>query len=441
MARRLPVRGTYQLRSLVPHLRGGGPNLTAVIVEVIAVGTELLLGQITNSNASYMGRVLAEHGLDAHYQQVVGDNLDRVASSIATALDRADAVLITGGIGPTRDDLTREALCQATGRQMVFDEAYAAQLRKWFAERGREMPESNLRQAEHPQGAELIPNPKGTAPGLVLDHEGTLVFCVPGVPQEMEHLVSTEVISRLKARSDGPAVVASRLLRTWGQSESMVAEMLDDLYQGSTNPSVAFLASAGEIKVRITAKADNREAAMALITPVEEEVRTRLAPWYFGTDDETVQRIIFAELETRGWTIGTAESMTGGMVVAALTAEPGSSRHVRGGLVAYDSELKSKLLGVSDVRAVVTEETAMEMATGGRKLLDTDVVVAVTGSAGPEPQEQPPGTVIVAVATPEDVRARSLRMPGDRERVRVYGTTSALHLTRLAISGRWWNPS
>ena len=183
-----------------------------------------------------------------------------------------------------------------------------------------------------------------------------------------------------------------------------------------------------------------REAALALISPVEDEVRTRLASWYFGTDDETVQRIIFAELQTRGWTIGTAESMTGGMVAAALTSEPGASRYVKGGMVAYDRELKARLLGVSDINAVVNAETAMEMAVGGRKLLNADVAVAVTGSAGPDPQERPPGTVIVAVATPEDVQARELRMPGDRERVRVYGTTSALHLTRLAISGRWWSP-
>jgi nicotinamide-nucleotide amidase len=409
-----------------------------VIVEVIAVGTELLLGQITNSNASHIGASLAEHGLDAHYQQVVGDNLERVSASIRTAVDRSDAVIITGGIGPTRDDLTREAVCDATGRAMVFDAGYAERLRGWWAQRGREMPESNLRQAEHPEGAELLANPKGTAPGLALDHDGTLIFCVPGVPQEMEHLLAEEVLPRIVARSGGHAVVESTLLRTWGESESLVAELLDDLYQGSTNPSVAFLASAGEIKVRVTAKAGTREAASALIEPVAAEVEKRLGAWYFGRDDETVVSVIMRLLRQRGWTIGTAESMTGGMVAASLTAPPGASELVRGGLVAYHEELKGRLLGISDATEVVNVETAIEMASGGRKLLDVDVVVSVTGSAGPEPLEKPPGTVIIAVATPEDVRARELRMPGDRERVRVYGTTSALHLARLAISGRWW---
>jgi nicotinamide-nucleotide amidase len=409
-------------------------------VEVLAVGTELLLGQITNTNASHIGATLADHGLDAHFQQVVGDNLDRVASAITTAMERADAVIITGGIGPTRDDLTREALCQATGREMVLDEDYADHLRVWWDTRGRVMPESNLRQAQHPEGAELLMNPKGTAPGLALEHEGTLVFCIPGVPQEMEHLLAEEVMPRIVARSGGPSVVVSRMLRTWGQSESMIGELLDDLYQASTNPSVAFLASGGEIKVRITAKADSQDTASALIEPVETEVRQRLAPWYFGTDDDTVHKVILRLLGEKGWTIGTAESMTGGLVAASLTSVPGASQFVRGGIVSYATELKQKLLGISDTSHEVDVETALEMARGGQELLDADVVVSVTGSAGPEPLEKPIGTVIVAVATPEDARAREMRMPGDRERVRVYGTTSALHLTRLAISGRWWSP-
>ena len=409
-----------------------------MIVEVIAVGTELLLGQITNSNASHIGAVLADHGLDAHFQQVVGDNLERVASAIGTAMARADAVIITGGIGPTRDDLTREAVCEATGREMVLSEEYAEHLRAWWDVRGRVMPESNLRQAEHPQGAELLMNPKGTAPGLAIDHDGTLVFCVPGVPQEMEHLLAVEVMPRIVVRAGGPSVVASRILRTWGQSESMVGELLDDLYLGSTNPSVAFLASAGEIKVRITAKADTEESALELIAPIEDEVRERLAPWYFGADDDTVHSVILRSLDERGWTIGTAESMTGGLVAASLTSVPGASKHVKGGLIAYDSELKKRLLGVEDISTVVDVDTARAMADGGRRLLHADVVVAVTGSAGPEPLEKAPGTVVIAVATPEDTRGRELRMPGDRERVRAYGTTSALHLARLAITGRWW---
>jgi nicotinamide-nucleotide amidase len=409
-----------------------------VIVEVIAVGTELLLGQITNTNGAFIGSALAAHGLDAHFQQVVGDNLERVATSIRTALARSDAVIITGGIGPTRDDLTRDAVCEATGREMLFDEEYARRLEEWWEARGRVMPESNLRQAHYPDGAEMLINPKGTAPGLALEHDGTVIFCVPGVPAEMEYLLETEVLPRMAARSGGPAVVVSRLLRTWGQSESAVGEILDDLYRASSNPSVAFLASAGEIKVRVTAKAESHQDAVDLIKPVEAEVKRRLAPWYFGSDDETVQMVLMTLLGERGWSIGTAESMTGGLVAASLTSIPGSSQHVKGGLVAYDPELKRRLLGVDDIQHVVDVETAVEMANGGRGLLEADVVVAVTGSAGPDPLEKPPGTVVIAVATPEDTQGRELRMPGDRERVRAYGTTSALHLARLAVSGKWW---
>lgn len=411
-----------------------------MIVEVIAVGTELLLGQIVNTNASTIGAALADRGLDAHYQQVVGDNLSRLSKSIIAAIDRADAVIITGGIGPTQDDMTREALCEATGLPMEFNEAYADQLRHRWEQRGRVMPESNLQQAEHPAGATLAMNPKGTAPAIVLEHNDTLVFCIPGVPSEMEYLLNEEVIPRIVERSGGLAVVASRVLRTWGQSESGIAEMLDDLYRESTNPSLAFLASAGEIKLRITAKADTRDEAMKLMTPMENEVRRRMATWLFAVDNETVHDVIFSHLRKRSWSIATAESMTGGLVAASLTSVPGSSDFVRGGLVAYDKELKKSLLGVNDVSTVVSVETAIAMAKGGQDLLGADVVVSVTGSAGPRALEKPVGTVVVAVATPEGAHGRELMMPGDRERVRAYGTTTALHLTRLALSGEWWTP-
>ncbi len=409
-----------------------------MIVEVIAVGTELLLGQIVNSNTSTMGAALAERGFDAHYQQTVGDNLGRIASAIRVALDRSDAVVITGGIGPTQDDITREAVCAVTGLEMVFNEEYASHLREWWARRGRDMPASNLRQAHHPAGAELLPNPRGTAPGLVVEHEGKLIFCVPGVPAEMEHLMFAEVLPRLSAASDDEQVIASRLIRTWGRPESEVAETLDDLYTGSVNPSLAFLASNSEIKIRITAKAASAPEARRLMEPMEQEVRSRLGDNVFGSDEETIERVLLSLLADRGYTIGTAESMTGGMVTARLTDLPGSSAVVKGGLVAYDSELKQKLLGVADVTEVVTVETAVAVAQGARALLGVDVAVSITGSAGPEPLEKPVGTVIIGVATPDDARARELLFTGDRERIRTYGTAAALQLTRLALIGKWW---
>lgn len=409
-----------------------------MIVEVIAVGTELLLGQIVNGNAAAIGAALAERGLDAHHQQVVGDNHQRLTDSIRLALGRADAVIITGGLGPTQDDLTREAVCAATGLEMEFSEEYAAHLRDWWQRRGRVMPESNLQQAEYPAGAELLMNPKGTAPGLALRHRDTWIFCVPGVPAEMDYLLHEEVLPRLSTGDE--AVLSSRLLRTWGRSESDVADTLDDLYRNSTNPSIAFLASGGEIKIRISAKATDHAAATALIEPMEIEVRARLGDAVFATDDETIERVLLRMLNDLGYTIATAESMTGGLVAAALTSLPGSSVVVRGGLVAYQEDLKERLLGVDVTDGVVTKETAVQMAVGGRRLLGADVVVSVTGSAGPDPLEKPPGTMVVAVATPEHAQAREMTMVGDRERIRTYGVTNALHLTRLALMGRWWRP-
>ena len=409
-----------------------------MIVEVVAVGTELLLGQIVNSNASFIGAALAEQGHDCHFQQVVGDNLARVTESLATAMARADAVLVPGRIGPTRAYQTGAACAAATGRAMLFSDEYAAELRDWWRNRGREMPESNLKQAEYPDGAAMMANPRGTAPGLVLDHAGTLIFCVPGVPAEMEYLVATEVLPRLRQRSGDESALVSRILRTWGRSESAIAESLDDLYQSSTNPTVAFLASGGEIKVRITAKAETGPAASGLIQPVEREVRDRLGSSVYGADDETIEVVLAGLLAARGWTIGIAESMTGGLVSARLTELPDSPSHFKGGLVPFASHLKGDLLGVSDTGKVVNSETAREMAISIRDLVDADVGVSITGSAGPEPLEQPPGTMFIGIATPEAVRVRELRMVGDRERVRIYGATSALHIARLAISGVWW---
>ena len=409
-----------------------------MIVEVIAVGTELLLGQIVNGNAAFIGAALAENGFDAHHQQVVGDNLGRVEEAIRTALSRADAVIITGGLGPTRDDLTREAICAATGREMRHSGAYEDALRERFVRLGRDIPASNFRQADFPDGAEMLPNPKGTAPGIALDHDGKWIFAVPGVPEEMEYLLVEEVLPRLRHAAGLEEVLVSRLLRTWGRPESWVGERLDDLFE-SANPSIAFLASGGEIKVRITAKAATEAEAIAAIAPFEEEVRERLGQAVFAVDSETIESVLFSLLEARGWTIGSAESMTAGLVAARLTALPGSSRYFRGGIVAYSDDLKQELLDVADItRGVVTESVAVEMAEGARSRLKVDVAISVTGSAGPEPMEQPPGTVVIGVATPEDAAARMLTFAGDRERVRTYSTTAALQLARLAISGVWW---
>lgn len=410
-----------------------------MIVEVVAVGTELLLGQIVNGNAATIGGGLALNGFDAHFQQVVGDNHERMVTVLGTAAARSDAVIITGGIGPTQDDITREALCALTGRAMVRNDEYVDVLRRRFEAMGREMPENNRRQADHPEGAEQLPNPKGTAPGLALLHDGTWFFALPGVPEEMELLLTDHVLPRLRSAAGDDSTLHSRLVRTWGMSESAVAQVLDDLYTSSTNPSIAFLASGGEIKIRITAKAADVAAAEEMIAPFEAEVRSRLDSAVFGADDDTIEPVIARLLTERGWTVALAESATGGLVASRFTSVPGVSDVFRGAIVPYASEVKDSVLGVDIGDGVVTEEVALSLAEAVRVRFGADVGVGVTGSAGPEPLERDIGTMIVAVVTPEGEGVRTLRLPGDRERVRAYTATAALHLTRLAVSGRWWN--
>src|SRR5665811_76577 len=346
-----PISKRWSRNEPFGHMDG---RRSVVIVEVIVVGTELLLGQIVNTNGSHIGARIADLGLDAHYQQTVGDNLTRMVAAIELAISRADAVIITGGIGPTQDDITREAICEATGRPMAFSDEYAAALRARYAEWSREMPESNLRQAEHPEGAELLPNPRGTAPGIALEYEGTLIFAVPGVPAEMHMLLDRQVLPRIKEKAGIESVLVSRVIRTWGRGESSIAERLGDLFDASTNPSMAFLASSGEIKVRLTAKAPTVDEAEALIAPVQAEVVERLGPLVFGIDGEEI------------------------------------------------------------------EEVVLGMAVGARECLDVDVALSVTGFAGPDAEGESPGTMVIAVATPEHSQARTFHLPGDRERVRAY---------------------
>jgi nicotinamide-nucleotide amidase len=412
-------------------------------VEVLAVGTELLLGQIVNSNAAEIGSRLAEAGLDHYRQGVVGDNLDRMMRALKGAMDRSDAVIITGGIGPTQDDITREAMCAAAGVGMVFNEAFAGELRTMWESRGRSMPESNLRQAEHPEGAVMIPNRKGTAPGLRMRSGDTWLFAVPGVPAEMIQMVEDDVIPFLIAESGGDdMILVSRVVRTYGLPESQVAEILSDLFEAAVNPTMAFLASAGEIKVRLTASAPDGTAAAVLLDPIEAAIRERLGSRVFAIGGGPIEEIVLDLARERGWTLGTAESATGGMVAARLTSVPGSSASYVGSIIAYSAGAKQDLLdvppGVIDAHGLVSEETALAMARGGAARLPADVVVAVTGSAGPEPLEAPVGTMVVAVRTPEGARARVLHMPGDRERARALATTAALQMLRLALMGEWW---
>ncbi|UCH48710.1 MAG: competence/damage-inducible protein A [Betaproteobacteria bacterium] len=405
--------------------------------EIIAVGTELLLGQIVDTNSSWMGEHLALAGIDSHFQTKVGDNLERIVSCIRLGLERSDAVILCGGLGPTQDDITREAIAEVMGVPLVRDNEIGERIRALFASRGRKMTDNNLRQADVPEDATVIPQMPGTAPGLVCPVGDKVVYAVPGVPHEMREMLNGTVIPDLQKRAGLTAVIRSRVLLTWGHTESGLAEMLAgriEALDAPGNPTLAFQASGIEgIKVRITAKAGSAEEAEAILADEEARVRAILGDVIFGVDNQTMESVVIDMLRDRGLSIGIAESLTGGLMGARITSVPGASDVFRGSIVSYASDVKFSLLGVPE-GPVVTAEAAKAMAEGARKTLAADVALATTGVAGPAEQEgQPVGTVFIGLAMNDTSEAEQVKLPGDRQRIRQYAVISAFNLLRKRL--------
>ena len=419
-------------------------------VEIVAVGTELLLGQIADTNAQWLGEHLAALGVGSHFHQAVGDNHERIVLAFRTALARSDAVIVCGGLGPTHDDITRDAIAEVMNVPLVRDEDVVAKIRTMFTSRGREMPESNLRQADVPKGAAIIPQTKGTAPGLICPVGHKVVYAVPGVPYEMsdmfERAIAPDLQKRMAERGELEGTIVSRVIRTWGMSESGLGETLaayiatqdDEAAAGTVagTATVAFLASGIEgIKVRVTVRSADEATAMALLDEHEVEVRAILTAAagdvVFGIDDEAIEDAVARALATDGLTLGLAESLTGGLAASRLVNVPGASSWFRGSVVSYASEVKFDVLGVP-VGPVVSEDAARAMADGARRVLGSDVGLSITGVAGPAEQDgQPVGTVFVGLARPgHDTEAFGFNVPGDRARVRQYATIAALDLLR-----------
>ena len=409
--------------------------------EVVGVGTELLLGQIANTNARWISERLAGIGVDVLHHQAVGDNIPRIVEVLRVALDRADVVLVTGGLGPTEDDLTRDAIALLLGLPMVRHPEIEALLREKFAGYGRgDMPLSNLRQADVPEGMRTITPVRGTAPGLVDELPGgKRIYAVPGVPIEMEEMMEGTIIVELASLA-GPATIVSRTLRSASLGESRVAEMLRDLFEASSNPSVAYLASSSEVKVRLTAKAATRDEAESMLAPLVAEVVVRLGDAIFTVDDEELEVAVGRLLRAAGTSLACAESLTGGGVGARVTAVPGASDYFLGSAVVYTAEAKRRVLGVSqetiDGPGVVSEECALEMAVGARRVFGADVGLALTGAAGPEPHGgAEPGTVWIALDADGVRHARGFRVPGERFRVRRWAEQAGLDLVRRHSEG------
>jgi nicotinamide-nucleotide amidase len=414
-------------------------------IEIVAVGTELLLGQIADTNSAWLGDRLASAGVTSHFHQAVGDNHERMTLAFRTALARSDGIIVCGGLGPTQDDITREAIADVMGVELVRDQAIVDVIAGFFQTRGRTMSVNNERQADVPVGATIIPQKAGTAPGLICPLGNKVIYAVPGVPYEMAEMFERGILPDLRARMAAAgevSVIVSRVVRTWGASESGLAESLQsriDALDAAGSVTLAFLASGIEgIKVRITARAPTLAEGTALLDQEEKEVRStieaHLGDIVFGTDEETMEHAVAAQLVARGLTFGVAESLTGGLIASRLVNIPGASAWFRGGVVAYHSQVKFDLLDVP-VGPVVSEAAAVAMAQGVCRATGSDVGLGITGVAGPDDQEGvAPGTIFVGLALPGGkTETREMHLPGDRERVRQYGAISALDLLRRSL--------
>lgn len=404
-------------------------------VEIVGVGTELLLGQIANTNAQKISDALASIGVDVYFHTAVGDNLPRISEVVRRALERADAVVMTGGLGPTPDDITSAAVAHALGVELVRDERLAKLVRSFFEARGRSFPEGNLKQADLPAGAVPI-EPEGTAPGFYVESGGKLVFALPGVPWEMEAMLAKTVVPVLRERS-GDGTTLSRHVLVVGLGESHTHAQIADIVAAQTNPTVAFLAGGGVVRVRMTAKAASENEALALVAPVEQAIRARLGRSALDTGD-TVVEALAAVLRDRGLTIAAAESLTGGLVGAELSRAVGASDFFLGSLVCYSTEAKRDVAGVDaallETEGAVSEATAGALAEAAASKFGADLGIATTGVAGPAEQEgKPPGTVYVAAAFGERTEVRFVRGYGDRSNVRAIAVNSALDVGRRLL--------
>lgn len=403
--------------------------------EILSIGTELLLGHITDTNATYLARQLSAMGIDLFFVSQVGDNLERLTETLARARGRADVVITTGGLGPTEDDITREAICAALGETPYVDAALEAELRAFFAERKTVMPERNVKQAWLIPSATALPNPRGTAPGWWTERDGVIIISMPGVPSEMTRMWEHEAMPRLRPSTGG--LLFTRILRVTGLGESTVEERLGALTH-SGNPTIATYAKQDAVDVRITAKATSEAEARALVDALDARAREALGTRaVFGVDADTLPSVVLTLLEQRGETLGLMESCTGGLLASMLTDVPGSSVAFRGGIVSYATEIKAQYgvpQSILDAHGAVSVETARAMAQAARERLGASVGVGVTGVAGPDEQEgKPVGEVHIAVATAEGVRDTSQRWRGSRADIKSRAALTALNLLRLTL--------
>ena len=408
--------------------------------ELIAVGTELLLGDIANTNAQMLSQGLSQLGINVYYHTVVGDNPRRLRQAVEIAKGRADILITTGGLGPTYDDLTKLVLAECFGKELLHHAPSAERIRARFAAMGHEMTENNLQQAMLPEGCTVLDNDWGTAPGAAFFAEGTHVILLPGPPMECENMFRHRALPYLEALSQG--VIASRTVKTFGIGESAAEALLRPLMNRLENPTLAPYAKPTGTELRITARAATQAEAMAMIAPVEEEVKAILGDKGIGVDVSSIQEVCLALLRERGLTLGTAESCTVGMMASLMTDLPGASQVFRGGVVSYHEEVKAQVLGVPDEMlaeyGAVSPQVAEAMARGAKKLLGCDLAVSATGVAGPDPDSRgnPVGLVYLGLAWEDQCIVREFRAGNvARERVRRMSAQRGLDLVRRHLTG------
>ena len=405
--------------------------------EIIAIGTEILLGDIVNSNAQYLAQELAALGIDMYYQQVVGDNENRIIHAFDEAYSRSDIIITTGGLGPTDDDLTKEVAAKYFSKELLPDEESIEKIKNYFKFRQRKMTENNLKQGLIPEGAIVINNDNGTAPGVIIEENNKIMIILPGPPREMKPMFEETVRPYLQERSD--SVLVSKMIKILGIGESAVAEDVKDLMDAQTNPTIAPYAKEVGVMLRVTAKAESEEGALRLITPVEEEIKKRLGDNVYATEDISIEDVVAKLLISKKLTISTAESCTGGMIASTLINYPGISEVFLEGAVTYSNEAKHKRLGVKnetlDKYGAVSEETAREMAIGIANTAGTDVSIVTTGIAGPDggTEEKPVGLVYIGVYVKGQVTVQRHIFNGNRSRIRLQATITGLDMLRRIL--------
>jgi len=409
-------------------------------VEILSVGTELLLGNIANLDAQILSQGLSALGLNVYWHTVVGDNPQRAKQAVALAKQRADIIITTGGLGPTCDDLTKNVLAEAFGKKLVFDEGSAQRIQSYFQRTGRPMTENNLQQAMLPEGCTILENDWGTAPGCAFEAEGVHVVMLPGPPSECRPMFQYRVVPYLQQFREG--VIASHTLKLFGIGESAMEIQLREQMNAMHNPTLAPYAKEGECELRVTAKAATQEEAQALLRPTVEQVKALFGPLVYGVDVPSLEYVVLEGLKAKHLTLGTAESCTGGLIAKRLTDIPGASQVFRGGIVSYTNEVKENILQVPkellDQFGAVSAPVAQAMAEGARKALGCDIAVSSTGVAGPDKDDRgnDVGTAFVAIAAPEGTHVRALQLGArpERERLRTQIAHHAFDLARRYLA-------